>query len=85
MTISTDYDPASPVSLPTVEARALSSVLKLAPARRSLPSWVKAEMNWVRRLWWHTKAYGTILGVALLAGGSIVVLLFHRKLRQLFR
>jgi hypothetical protein len=84
MTISTDYDPASPVSQPTIEEGTLSSALKLAPAHRPLPNWVN-EMNWTRRLWWHTKAYGTILGVALLAGGSLAVLLLHRQLRQLFR
>lgn len=85
MTISTDYDPASTLNLTNTQESTLESSPRLVPVERSLPNWVKAEMNWVRRLWWHTKAYGTILGVALLAGGSIVVLLFHRKLRQLFR
>lgn len=83
MTIFTDYDPAS--TLTTPQDSTLETSSKLALVRRSLPNWVKAEMNWSQQLWWHTKAYGTILSVVLLACGSLVVLFLHRQLRQLFR
>ena len=40
----------------------------------------------LHRVWWHTKAYGTVLGIAPLVLGSLVFLFFHsfyNKLVQL--
>ncbi|HEY9858239.1 MAG TPA: hypothetical protein V6D16_01955 [Candidatus Obscuribacterales bacterium] len=39
----------------------------------------------LQRLWWHTKGYGTVLGVLLLVGGSLVFLNLHWLTRQLLR
>lgn len=38
---------------------------------------------WLKRFWWHGKAYGTIFGIMLLTLGSLVFLSvnwFYRKL-----
>ncbi|MBD2122235.1 hypothetical protein [Trichocoleus sp. FACHB-262] len=37
----------------------------------------------VKRLWWHTKGYGTVLGVMLLVLGSLMFLNLHWLSRQL--
>lgn len=41
----------------------------------------RLEIAWLYRLWWHTKAYGTVLGIAVLTLGSLVVLFAHQRLR----
>nr|WP_290225703.1 hypothetical protein [Trichocoleus desertorum] len=38
-----------------------------------------------KRLWWHTKGYGTVLGVMLLVLGSLVFLNLHWLGRQLLQ
>lgn len=35
------------------------------------------------RLWWHTKAYGTVLGVMLLTLASLIYLYIHWSCRKL--
>lgn len=39
----------------------------------------------MKRLWWHTKGYGTVLGVMLLIGGSLIFLNLHWLTRLLLR
>ncbi|MBG1269746.1 hypothetical protein [Nostoc sp. WHI] len=38
----------------------------------------------LKRLWWHTKAYKTILGVMLLTLVSLIFLSMHWSYRRLF-
>src|SRR6476646_3131744 len=38
-----------------------------------------------KRLWWHAKGYGTVLGVMLLVVGSLVFLNLHWLSRQLLQ
>jgi hypothetical protein len=46
-----------------------------------------AQLSWaiLQRVWWHTQGYGTVLGVMLLIGGSLVFLNLHWLARQLLR
>ena len=46
-----------------------------------------AQLSWaiLQRVWWHTQGYGTVLGVMLLIGGSLVFLNLHWLTRQLLR
>ncbi|HEY9750635.1 MAG TPA: hypothetical protein V6C63_18280 [Allocoleopsis sp.] len=39
----------------------------------------------LKRLWWHTKGYGTVLGVMVLIGGSLIFLNLHWLTRLLLR
>ncbi len=42
----------------------------------------------IQRLWWHTKAYGTVLGIMLLAFASLGFLYIHwsgRKFIAIFK
>jgi hypothetical protein len=56
--------------------------------RHPLPSVSQpAQLSWaiLQRVWWHTQGYGTVLGVMLLIGGSLVFLNLHWLARQLLR
>ena len=45
------------------------------------------QLSWaiLQRVWWHTQGYGTVLGVMLLIGGSLVFLNLHWLARQVLR
>ncbi len=54
------------VALEVQDARPPKQIVMIKPFW-----WVKA---FAYRFWWHTKAYSTILGIAILASLSLVVL-----------
>lgn len=87
MTISTEFDRAISLNVLNAE-RSISD--HPAPVHRPPLAWIRAvilesfakQIALIDRCWWQAKAYGTILGVVLLAAGSLLVLFLHQWIRH---
>lgn len=85
MTISVRPDRTTNLDLHPLAEETLNVPSELAPASSPLLALANAAIAFPYRLWWHTKAYGTILGIVALASVSLVVLFLHQRLRRLFQ
>jgi hypothetical protein len=52
---------------------------------RGIPSLWVATVSVLKRVWWHTKSYLPIMGILLLAAGSLLVLQLHWLSRRLLQ
>jgi hypothetical protein len=85
MTISARLDRIATLDLHSLEEETFNVPTELAPVSSPLVALVNAAIALPYRFWWHTKAYGTILGIVALASVSFVVLFLHQRLRRSFQ
>lgn len=55
------------------------------PNARGLSSLLLTTVSVLKRVWWHTKSYLPIVGLVLLAVGSLLVLQLHWLSRRLLQ